>query len=153
MRLNPVYEEVEEGDDVMEQGDPLELSDLQSRLQVVPWLGPALAADWPGCSKNPFTDGCAAACRILLTAAAIGSTHSADLATVLGMDEAAVVALVYCMRAWNWNLTIEELQQSFEGGIDISSIQMIIGHFLDDFINASVNSWNLMKAIGLASDI
>ena len=82
----------------MSFGSLLVHDEVLSRLAHAPWLNHVVDRDWPGRSSSPYINAYAAAARIVIFAAVLGSVNASDISVASGLPETFVLAVELALK-------------------------------------------------------
>ena len=126
--------------------------EVLSRLAHAPWLNNVVDQDWPGRCSSLYINAYAAAARIVIFAAVLGSVNASDISWASGLPETFVLAVELALKHADWEHTVlPALSSSLKVAIaEPPSLKDEVTYFLMEFCGLQVHALDLLKAMGSA---
>ena len=123
-----------------------------NRVAHAPWLNNVVDRDWPGRSFSSYINAYAAAARIVIFAAVLGSVNVSDISVASGLPETFVLAVELALKQAGWEHTVlPALSPSLKVAVaEPPLLKDEVTYFLMEFCGLQVNALDLLKAMGSA---
>ena len=148
--LFPHFTEVlVESDDVLELHEPVGSAVVDQRMATAHWLPAFIRYQWAPAGQEAYVDAYAAAARILVTAAVLGSRHPDDIGHALGLPPIFVRVVLLGFKTAGWcDTVLPELREAIADPADVVTVKSLVDDFMLEQGPDSIDWLDLLKAMG-----